>query len=261
MKHLLILIASFFTLLACVPTQTINQIDYLGEKGQVEYYNINHEDWPLAVVIPSVFNSLLDQSKINQLAKGRRLVVISFLSANDKNRVLQVDGMERRITYYSDVISQTEIAYGSVQYLLAEGLNATAGAKIITSFSFDEAVFLNAWKPSIKMQLITNCYASPSTQCDSLSKYLNIGGRESLDGLLQDVETGIDRLYGNYTMRMWQQMIDYRVDDFLPAKKCPVHWIYTSNTGLITKEKASASQNVDLYSLKEFKKVRDLFNN
>ena len=189
------------------------------------------------------------------------MVVIHFLSADDRVRVMQIDGMDRRITYYTDVINQTELTYGSIQYLIAEGLNATAGTKIITNIKFEQAVFINAWKPSIKMQLIAHCYASPNAQCDSLTQYLNIGGRESVNGLLQDADTGLDRLYGNYTMRMWQQIFDTQIDSFLKSKKCSVHWVYTSNTGLITKEKANAYKNVDLYSLKEFKKLKDLFNN
>lgn len=261
MKQLFYFISLLVAIQACAPSQNTKKIDYLGEKGQVDYYNFDHDNWPIAVVIPAVFNSQIGTKEIERLAKGRRLVIIHFLSAKDRVRVLQVDGMERRITYYTDVISQTERAYGSMQFLLAEGLNATVGAKIITNVNFGQAVFINAWKPSIKMQLVANCYASPNAQCDSLTQYLKIGGRESVDGLLQDIDSGLDRLYGNYAMRMWQQMIDYQIDSFLPAKKCPIHWVYTTNTGLITKEKANASQNVDLYSLKEFKKLKDLLNN
>ena len=259
MKRFIFFLPICLLLVACVSSQSTKQIDFLDEKGQVDYFNFDKDSRAITIVIPAVFNSQLDEEKIKQLAKGRRLAVISFLSKDDRNRAMQVDGMERRITYYSDVISQIEVEHGPIQNLVAEGLNATVGAKIITNFNFEQAVFLNAWKPSIKMQLVSNCYASPNKLCDSLSNYLNIGGRESIDGLLQDVETGIDRLYGNYAMRMWQQMIDYRMDDFLPAKNCPVKWIYTTNTGLMTIEKANASSTIDLYSLKEFKKLKTVF--
>lgn len=260
MKNFIILLlaTAFF---GCSSTQTIKQISYLGEPAQVEYINMEKQKLPLMVVIPAVYNSLLDQNVLKKLAKGHRLVVIHYISAQDRARAIQVDKLNTRINYYSDIVNQTKAVYGQVDFVVGEGLNASVSARLLANFSFKHAWFINAWKPSLKMQMLNLCFTDPNAQCDSLLSYLKIGSTQNLTALLNNVDSGIDQLIGNYTTYMWQDIIDYRITESLVNNTVPIHWIYTNNTGLITKQQADANARIDLYTVEDFKRAKNLFNN
>ena len=195
------------------------------------------------------------------MARGKRLLVIGFIDADDRVRAMQVDGMERRVTYYADMITKAELAHGAIDQIVAEGLNCSVASQLLSNYTFQKATFINAWKPSMKLQLVNSCFSSASAKCDSLTHYIGLGGSEGVEDFFTNIETGVDRIYGNYTINTWRQIFDYDMTENLKQVTCPIQWTYTTNSGLMEKEKANASQNISLYSLKEFKKIKDLLNN
>lgn len=260
--RILYFFAAILWLTSCKTEKETTFFDYKGDKGELEFYNTSKKDKPLIVIIPAVYNSELTGDVLSNLISKNRVVVVNFLSHRDLTRVQQLDKLENRLTYYSDVLNSLNVDSNSI--LIAEGLNSILALQLGLNYNQPKLWLVNAWYPSIKEVLSTSCYVGKEAQCDSLLSYLNISSRQDADELLASFFENIpDKQYGYFIRSTWAEVIDLNSRPLLEKYNKPISWIYTNNAGLIDeteflklKESTGKRKDVEYLSVKDFSKYK-----
>lgn len=268
MKQISLFLLLFITITSCKPTKSVSQIELNKDKGEIVYYNIDKTHQPLVIVVPSVHQSLITEELLSLLYKKNRVAVIYFLEYQNKGRVHQIDNINRRVNYYSDAIHEISTLHGKAETVITEGLNSSVLIRILENEPAENLTCINAWFPSIKQLLISNCYSQTTANCDSLLSYLGFNSIESMNDVFNDIESKKDNLYGNYLTKMWEEIVDLNVSDNFLNYPGNTKWIYTTNTGLISvtdvekiKSSNGTRKKILVLSKKEFYKNKDWFNN
>lgn len=263
---ILFIIISFTS---CKSTKETQFFYYHQEEGKAYFYNARSKHKPLLVIIPSIYNSLFTDEYISTLSKKNRLVVIHFLSSTNTTRLQHIDGIENRLNYYNTVLSSLETQH-TISTLIAEGMNANLAIQLGFNFNKPDLILINSWHPTLRERLTTNCYIKQDNSCDSLLHYLSFSERVQVDSLLTSLSTmsSTDNIYGNHTLGKWRQFMNYTSEDILTMYPSNPKWIYTTNSGLLSKNEyttlknsRSKRNNVYLLSKKEFLKKQSLFSN
>ncbi len=254
---ILFLIPLFFTLLVgCKSLKKTLEFEYQAEKGRLDLYNENHTNKPLVVVIPDVYNSIITEAHITQLAKKNRVLVVYYLASQDKIRLQQIDGLQNRTNYYSSALNSVLTDSEQPSTVIAEGINATIAINLGLNYRQPALVLVNAWHPSMRNIITSTCYAAHTNVCDSLLNYLEFTDRLEADKMLTALkEHGVDKQYGLFTLQVWEDFIDLNSAVLLLNYKSSVRWIYTTNTGLPAHAKA------ELFSKKGFLKKSTVLSN
>ncbi len=255
--------------MSCKPTKDVEEFYFFEEKGEIIYLNFEEEKKPIIIIIPSLYNSILTSNTFNNLAKNARVAVLMFPNYNNVLRLQQTDKLEYRLTYYTNAISNIIETYGPISKIISEGDNSNLSILIGANFKNPKLTFINSWYPNIKEIIIDKVYNNPSSQTDSLLSYLHFSDRSTIDVLIgQDLNKGVDNKYGYFTLSNWKDFLTYENNDLIKNYPNTLDWIYTNNTGLVTKNeveklKTSLSKraNTQLFTLKEFYKNKNIFSN
>jgi len=268
MRYLIFLF--FVSLIISCKTEKVTQsFFYQNEEGKADFYNAKNKQKPLLVIIPAIYNSLITDDYISTLSKKNRVVVIHYLSSTNTTRVRHLDGLDNRLNYYNTVLSNIQVE-STINTLVAEGMNANIALQLGYNFNKPNLVLLNSWHPNLRERLTTTCYSLQDFSCDSLLNYLSFTDRFQVDNLIADLsnKSSTDNLYGNYTLGIWRDFMNYTNEELLKMYPTNPRWIYTSNSGLLSKneylqllESNGKRKDVYLLSKKEFIKKQSLFSN
>lgn len=214
----------------CKTSKQQSVYDYQDEHCLVNSYNLNNKTLPLVVCIPENFNSVISETFLTNLAKKNRVITISFLSPENRERQQQLDDVENRKNLYSEFLNYLSTTYQDSLIVIAEGLNANIISHYNHAFPLKTEVFINPYSPSLYSIFTQACYAQPNEYCSSLLKNFGFSARHALDSMITAVSLNTtDRIYGNKPLQFWTTALNYPLRDKKVDLKRNI--IYTSESG------------------------------
>jgi hypothetical protein len=214
----------------CKTSRQQSVYDYQEEHCVVNSYNLKNTKLPLIVCIPENLNSVISEPFLTNLAKKNRVISISFLSPENRDRQQQLDVVVNRKNVYSEFLNYLSTTYHDSLIVIAEGLNANIISNYNHAFPINTEVYINPYSPSLYGVFTQSCYAQPNEYCNSLLHNFGFSERAALDSMITAVSLNTtDRIYGNKPLQFWTTAINYPLKDKRVDLNRSI--IYTSESG------------------------------
>jgi hypothetical protein len=210
------------------------------------------------IYIPDLPYSIIDETEVFKIGKGEK-VLLPYLSNDNALRQKQLDNLQNRKDYYSELLQQLIVDSTSHVTIVAEGLNANLISHIAFAYPIDHIVLINPFKPDIEQCFISNCFnAGNTTTCDSLLQHFQLNNLVELEKLLQNLqENNIDEQLGLYTLSFWNDIYRYTCNPRSNKYERKLSYIYTSNSGLALPQDSINTINVHGF----YKRLKKVINN
>ena len=118
MKWLSLLL--FAVLFGCAPSLQTTPFTYQGESANItKPVNSNLETRQL-VILPEPQSDLFSMDVLKRLAKRNPIYVVSYLSPEDVNRQMQIDNLNNRINFYSEILNLLAVTQEDSFVVIAE---------------------------------------------------------------------------------------------------------------------------------------------